>query len=245
MKGSSYRQLRIRLFVHRWLNPVAEVVSKNVFPSARLFGSELIYQAIVHRELARLGIDRPFYPVRSAATYSYLYLLIRICTELPVRSVLELGCGQSTLLLDELSRMKNLEITSLEHDEGWAKRIATQCERVGLERRPLERRRLAGADAEVYDFDAADRRFDVLLVDGPRGTRRNSRRGALAFVESALAEDFIIIFDDAERRGELDTIGETLRHLDRRRIEYSTAMVRSVNSQFVIATPGFRGAVFF
>lgn len=158
MKGSSYRQLRAALFVHRWLNPIAEVVSKNVFPSSRLVSSEMIYQGIMHRELARLEIERPFYPVRSAATSSYLYLLIRICTKLPVRSVLELGCGQSTLLLKELCRVKHLDIISLEHDQDWAKLIGAQCEHVRLNRRPLERRRLAGADTDVYDFDAAERR---------------------------------------------------------------------------------------
>jgi len=245
MKGSSYRQLRGALWLHQWLNPIAEVVSKNVFPSSRLFGNELIYQGIVHRELARLGIERSFYPVRSAATYSYLYLLLRICTELPVQRVLELGCGQSTLLLDELCRLKSFEVVSLEHDETWAKMIGSQCERVELTLAPLTQRRISGSEAEVHEFNPGDRRFDLLLVDGPKGRRRNSRRGALAFIEESLADEFIIIFDDAERRGELDTITETLKLLDAREIPYSTSMVRSVNSQFVIATEGFRPANFF
>jgi predicted RNA methylase len=245
MKGSSYRQLRGALFVHKWLNPVAEAVSKNGFPSSRLYGSEKIFQGIVHRELDRLGIDRPFYPVRSAATYSYLYLLIRICTSLPVRRVLELGCGQSTLLLEALCGDRALDVTSLEHDPEWASMIGGQCEKVVLKQVPLDEREVFDRSAEVYDFDPDGVPFDLLLVDGPKGRRRDSRRGALAFVEGSLADEFLIVFDDAERRGELDTIGETLRLLDERQVDYSTSLVRSVNSQFVIATSAFRSAAFF
>ena len=245
MKGSSYRQLRGLLFVHKWLNPIAEAVSKDAFPSARLYGAERIFQGIVHRELDRLEIDRAFYPVRSAATYSYLYLLIRICTTLPVRRVLELGCGQSTLLLDDLSRDRQLHVTSLEHDPRWASMIGEQCERLALAEAPLVRREVSGRAAETYDFDSGAERFDLLLVDGPKGSKRHSRRGALPFIEDALAEEFIIVFDDAERRGELDTIAETLQRLDARGVDYATALVRSINSQFVIATPAYRAVLSF
>jgi predicted O-methyltransferase YrrM len=246
MKGRSHAELRWRLLLMRWLNPVAEKVSDNAFPSARLHGRELIFQGIVHRELDRLGIDRPFYPVRSAATYSYLYLILRLCTELPVSRVLELGCGQSTLLLDSLARRGGLDVVSLEHDADWAARISRNCERARVVEASLDRRPLFGRDADVYKpaEDVAEP-FDVLLVDGPRGRRRHSRRGALAIVDDALADDFVIVFDDAERRGELDTIAATLKLLDERGTRYATTLVRSVNSQFVIATEGLRAACFF
>lgn len=246
MKGRSHAELRWPLFVMRYLNPVAEAVSHNLFPSARLHGREAVYQGIVHRDLDRLGIDRPLYPVRSAATYSYLYLLLRICTELPVRRVLELGAGQSTLLLDDLAARGDLEITTLEHDADWAARVDTQSNHARIVRCPLARREIRGRHAEAYEpGDAVDGRFDVLLVDGPRGRRRHSRRGALEFIESSLSEEFVIVFDDAERRGELDTISETLKLLDARGTDYSTTLVRSVNSQFVIATQGMRAAAYF
>src|SRR3546814_16016062 len=38
--------------------------------------------------------------------------------------------------------------------------------------------------------------------DGPQGSARNSRWGALEILERSLADEFIVIFDDAERRGE-------------------------------------------
>jgi predicted O-methyltransferase YrrM len=246
MKGRSHAELRWSLLLMRWLNPIAEALSANALPSSRLYGSELVYQGIVHREFDRLEIDRPFYPVRSAASYSYLYLLLRLCSELPVRRVLELGCGQSTLLLDALAQRRQLDVASLEHDGDWARRIGEQCDHLRVIEVPLNRRQVLGREAEVYEPDEAlTGSFDVLLVDGPRGRRRHSRRGALAFIEGALSEEFVIVFDDAERRGELDTIAAALKLLDQRGIRYATSLVRSVNSQFVIATEGMRAARYF
>ncbi|MGK7297377.1 MAG: hypothetical protein ACNS61_16400 [Candidatus Wenzhouxiangella sp. M2_3B_020] len=246
MKGRSHSELRWPLFLMRRVNPLLEAVSDNLFPSARLHGREVLYQGIVHRELARLEIDRPFHPVRSAATYSYLYLLLRICTELPVRRMLELGAGQSTLLLDDLAAGGNLEVTTLEHDSDWAAHVGARCNQARIVHSPLARRRIRGRQAEGYEAaDAAQGPFDVLLVDGPRGQRRHSRRGALEFIDSAMGQEFVIVFDDAERRGELDTIAEALKLLDARGTDYSTTLIRSVNSQFVIATRGMRAAAYF
>ena len=246
MKGRSHRELRWPLFLMRRINPVLEAVSDNLLPSARLHGRETVYQGIVHRELARLGIDRPLYPVRSAATYSYLYLLLRICTELPVRRMLELGAGQSTLVLDDLAARGSLEVTTLEHDSDWAEHVGARCKHARITHAPLVRRRIRGRQAETYDAgEGVVGPFDVLLVDGPRGRRRHSRRAALEFIEGRLGDEFVIVFDDAERRGELDTIAEALKLLDARGTDYSTTLVRSVNSQFVIATRGMRAASFF
>ena len=55
----------------------------------------------------------------------------------------------------------------------------------------------------------------------------------------------MIIFDDAERPGEIDTLSAALRLLDQRGIRYGSHLTRSVNSQFVIATEGFRSALYF
>ena len=246
MKGRSHRELRWQLFLMRRVNPLLEVLSDNLFPSARLHGRETLYQGIVHRELARLEIERPLYPVRSAATYSYLYLLLRICTELPVRRVLELGAGQSTLVLDDLAARGRLEVTTLEHDADWIEQVGARCTHARIVHAPLARRRIGGRQSEAYEAgEAVEGPFDVLLIDGPRGRRRHSRRGALEFIESGLGEEFVIVFDDAERRGELDTIAETLKLLEAHGTDYSTTLVRSVNSQFVIATRGMWAATFF
>lgn len=246
-RADSFRHLRTRLWLRRNLNPIMERGSRLLAPTAWLQGREVVFQGIVHRELDRLGIrDTPFYPLRSAATYSYLYLLLRAAQELPALQVLELGAGQSTVLLDRLAASFPLVCTTLEHDPAWRGRVQSQVSSAVLAA-PLANKSVLGHDAAVYDATvlAPEQAFNVLLVDGPRSSRRRSRWGCLQFIESSLEEEFLIIFDDAERRGELDTIAAALKLLDARGCSYRTNLVRSINSQFLIATPRFQAALSF
>ncbi|MEE4637423.1 MAG: hypothetical protein V2J42_01615 [Wenzhouxiangella sp.] len=246
MRRASYSSLRTRLRVRRLFNPFLEKASLWLAPAASLQARELLYQNIVHRDLDRLGIDLPLYPVRSAATYSYLYLLLRLVQETGPLRILELGAGLSTVLLERLRDPFGLSLTSLEHDEAWVARILKQGA-AGVVHSPLVQRQLQGHKAQVYDSSvlSADSRFNLLLVDGPRRSRRRSRWTALEFIEGRLEQDFAIVFDDAERPGEIDTISAALRLLDQRGVRYGAHLTRSVNSQFVIATEGFQGALYF
>jgi len=246
-QGDSYARLRTRLWLRRVLNPLLERGSRLLTPTAWLQGREIVFQGIVHRELDRLGItDTPLYPLRSAATYSYLYLLLRAAQELGSLRILELGAGQSTVLLDRLTAQFPLAVTTLEHDADWQARIQARVSAPVLHA-PLVLRSHSGHTTHVYDPSviAESEVFDVLLVDGPRSERRRSRWGALQFVDRLAIDDFLILFDDAERPGELQTIAATLQHLDASGRNYRTNLVRSVNSQFLIAGGRLTSALYF
>lgn len=246
MRGRSYSSLRPALFEMRWLNRPLEWWAKYVSVGATLSGREIVFQNLVHRDLERLGIDRPIHAVGGAANYSYLYLLIRACTELPIGRVLELGSGQSTLLLDALAQQRGFDVVSLEGDRDWAERIGTQCTQARVLEAPLVERTLAGASTSMYDPSVFDGKgVDVLLVDGPRKSKRRSRWGALHWLKQMACDDFLLIFDDAERRGELDTIEAALKLLDARNVDYMATRVRSVKTQFVIAGGAMVPAVYF
>ena len=245
MKGSSYDSIRAALRTMRWLERPLDWCSRNLSPASMLHGREVVYQNIVHRELARLGIDRPLYAVGGAANYSYLYLLLRVCTELPVQRVLELGVGQSTLLLDALAERQGFEVLGLEHDADWAERIGRQCTRARVLEAPLHAAEVEGHRCRTYRAPEVDGRFDLVLVDGPRGSRRRSRWGALEWIAQRRAEDFLLIFDDAERGGELDTIEACLKLLDRQGQAYAVWRVRGAKSQFLIAAGRMQAAVHF
>ena len=246
MRDSSYSTLRTRLWVRKLFNPFLEKASFWLAPAASLQAKELLYQNIVHRDLDRLDLNLPVYPVRSAATYSYLYLLLRAVQEIESLRILELGSGLSTVLLEQLRTRFGFQLTSLEHDEHWVDLIRSQ----GVDsivHADLVEREILGYTSRAYDSRVLDagQRFNVLLVDGPRRSRRRSRWTALEYIENWLEEDFMIIFDDAERPGEIDTISAALRLLDQREIVYGSHLTRSVNSQFVIATKGFQAALHF
>lgn len=243
---SSYPRLRGRLWLRRNLNTIAERGSRLLSPTAWLQGREIVYQNLVHRELDRLEIRDAFYPLRSAATYSYLYLLLRTVQELGGLRILELGAGQSTLLLGRLAERFPLQCTTLEHDSHWVQHIGSRVGQPVLHA-PLIRRTILDHASDVHDPGVLEpgQRFNVLLVDGPRSSRRRSRWGSLEFIESWLEPEFLILFDDAERRGELQTIGAALKLLDSRGCQYGTHLTRSINSQFLVATERFQAALYF
>jgi len=68
--------------------------------------------------------------------------------------------------------------------------------------------------SQVGDLSPAGHSFDLAVVDGPLGRRRRSRWASLDLLETALGSDFVVIFDDAERPGEQDTIKEFAKRFD-------------------------------
>jgi len=200
--------------------------------------AELFYQRLFDSAVARSGLAvPPLYPVGSAANSGLLYLLFRLAEEFPGLAWLELGAGQSSLLLDALARAGRVaSTTTLEHDADWAARIGGRIAHEVLVA-PLRPARLHGIDTQVYDV-ALGRRFDLVLVDGPVGTPDHSRWGALAVLDRHLADEFVVVFDDAERPGERQTIERflTLRQ------ETGHVFVHAMKSQCVVFTPKYRAA---
>lgn len=88
---------------------------------------EAVYQHIFERDLSSIGADGVrFYPVGSAANYGLLYVLLRAALDYPIKEVLELGAGQTSILFDLLVRKSVLKsrVRTLEHDQGWAYRVS-------------------------------------------------------------------------------------------------------------------------
>lgn len=207
---------------------------------------ELLFERLFSNALPRLKIEHRYFPHRNAANYSLLYLILRVITELPVRRVLELGCGQTTLLLDDLARVRDLEITTVEHDAAWAARMQKQV-RHSIIQAPLTLRDVHDTPCQTYDLAPAalGGPMDLIVVDGPVSQRRRSRWGTLEYLDPLLGRDFILLFDDAERRGDQDTIEATLRHLNARGAEIACAVTRARKSQFLIAGGAFREAAYY
>lgn len=201
-----------------------------------LRSNELLYERMFSNALPRFRVENRFYPVKSAATYSLLYLILRVVTELPVKSIVELGAGQTTLLLDALKLEFGLDVVTLEHSHEWAAKIGGQVESE-IQTLPLVEKTVFEHRSEVYDFSCTDlpNKIDLLIVDGPAGRRHRSRWGCLEFIKQLLSDDFIIIFDDAQRKGEIETIEGALRLLDARGQVYSVGITESVSSQCLIA----------
>ena len=234
---------RLRLF--KWFGPPCLSLARAIQHPAAMYGQELLYERLFANALTRLGLENRYYATGGAASFSLLYLLLRTVTELPVRRVVEFGCGQSSLLLDALQQLRPIEITTLEHDREWAQHIQQQV-KYDITCADLVERVVRGRRISTYDTDAGlDTPPDLLLVDGPHASPKYSRWGMLQWVERELGEDFLILFDDANRRGEIDTIEETLHLLRAQGRTFRTRFYYSVKWQFVIADGKFIPATFF
>lgn len=207
---------------------------------------ELLYERLFSNALPGLGITSRYFPLKSAANYSLLYLILRTVTELPIRRVLELGCGQSTLLLDDLACVRDLQIVTLEHNPEWAARMQARV-RHRIHCFPLVSRAIRGVPTSTYDTSmqvfAAPQ--DLVIVDGPVGIATHSRWGVLEYLEALVGTDFVVIFDDVERAGEQQTIAAALDLWDSKGITYAVAFTRALKSQCVIAAGAFAEARYY
>ena len=170
---------------------------------------EPTYQHLFLRELTRLGLEDKYTPVQSAANYSLLFTLLSSVLRAQPANVLELGCGETTLLLDALRRSGAWrgKLTSLEHDSFWHKEMSAVVE-TEIIHAPLTSRTICGKQTDSYDLSALAKplgRYDLVLVDGPNGVPRWSRLACLEFIPEHLAPEFLVILDDYERPGEKDT----------------------------------------
>lgn len=177
----------------------------------------------------KTGNAPAFFPTAGAANYSLLYTLFRCLTELPVGRTLELGMGQSTLMLNALG----VDAVSVDHEKPWVERMTARVKHDCVHA-PLVAREVHGHDTQCYDFPPSH--FDMVLVDGPQGTPRRSRWGALDLLDQCLGDQFIVIFDDAARKGEQDTVRAFLngRNADVHLIHGSDAQVIAYTPKFSV-----------
>jgi predicted O-methyltransferase YrrM len=213
---------------------------------------EVVYRELFLRDLSRLGLEDLYYPVGSAANHSLLYLIARSFIELPIRNALEMGAGQSSILLSQLNERlkKEATITTVEHDPLWAERIQSQVtHRVNVA--PLVPKSINGHNIYHYGgeyFDPAVL-YDFVLVDGPPAHGKEdmalNRLGALELFRKNLAENFVIIVDDAERRGEDMLVGAIRQQLKGDGRDFKEAAIMAAKQQHIFAAGRFLGAVFF
>lgn len=163
--------------------------------------SRLALDAILRQE----GVNVALHPGGWAASASLLLTVARIVTELPITKVLELGCGQTTIMLAELARVREFALTTIEHDDKW---------RDLIEKRSGHHIELASLAGDGYGHDMSygyvlndlPGPFDLIIVDGPPGSGdKHSRCGCLGLIERHMSNPGIAVVDDTHRRGERRT----------------------------------------
>ena len=167
-----------------------------------------------------------------AANYSFIYLLFRILDKMEPRNILEFGLGQTTKLTTQYIAYKNSKayLNVCEHSRDWIQIYQPELpkhEHIRINHLELEyfeyRRKKNDKYAGLLEL-VGDRKFDLIIVDGPVGGGKNLPRSNVVDLigHGNLAEDFVIIFDDAERVGEKNTIRKTQAALRKKSIAFQT-----------------------
>jgi hypothetical protein len=210
---------------------------------------QMYFQAFLDLKCS-LGISIPFFPFGWAANSSLLYVLARSLHSLHISSVCELGAGQTTLLFDAVAATRTLTVDSFEQGEFWVEHLSARLQnpdRVRVHHSELREQTVRGQITRFYDLSSrlTKKSFNLVLVDGPFGEKRRSRWGSLIILEHHLADDFLVIFDDADRIGEADTCVEAIKLLQAKSVTFHTGIIEGAKSQFLIASESMRSACFF
>ena len=204
---------------------------------------ELTFQNIFDNQCRAHGLVNDFYPVGAAANYGLMYLLFRVFDELEIKRVVEFGSGQTTLLIDRIKKDATSHVC-YEHDPQWHALLAARLLRCDYRLRALEEATFGARRAYWYS-GVELQNFDLLLVDGPIGVDRFSRFGCVDIIRSQTAADFLIVFDDCQRKGEQDTVAYVVDMLRDAGRTFRVNQLIASRTQTVIAGGRFVGATYY
>ena len=160
-----------------------------------------------------------------AANYSFIYMLYRILDNAKPQNILEMGMGQTSRLTSQYVAYCNpkAKLDIIENDAGW---IATyqpqlaQNEHIKVHQRDLELFTYDKTECRKYknlNEIVSNTKYDLIIIDGPWGAEQKlPRSNVLDLIKNHnLADDFTIIFDDAERKGEQNTTTQAIKLLEK------------------------------
>ena len=189
-----------------------------------------------------LDIKVPLFPDGYSGNASFLYTILKLVHLGRPKLILELGSGQSTLLLNKLQGIKNhtFQISSVEHSKNWYEILAPQLNKGNhnYHLAPL----IEGHEFKnkYYDLPAdilQNYKYDFIIIDGPpRGMA--FRSDILYYIKEydLLASDFILLIDDTEKETEKKTCQEFQNYFKEKSINYSCSTILGRKHQKLYVT---------
>jgi hypothetical protein len=192
-------------------------------------------------------IRRTFNPGRWAMGFPGLYILYRILSEARPERILELGLGESSRLTHQYRTFyPDTQLTIVEQDCAWRDTFCRTVFDVGDAVRvlPLKTTGCGRSLHHAYEGLLAaveGEPYDLVVIDGPWGSRRKSRDQIVELIDAGgLAGRFVLLFDDAERRGEKETIRRTEAALKKLGKPYVKGFYRGAKESCVICSADYR-----
>ena len=163
-------------------------------------------------------------------------------------SILELGLGESTKFIATYGQhyIKLKNHTVVEHDNEWISIFQqnfqitsfTKILQFDLEEKQINNFKstsYSGLEKEITE------KFDLYIIDGPFGSDRFSRHNIVDLAMNFNTEDeFIILMDDCDRKGEMDTVNDLIKILNKKNIKFYTRKYIGLKGQFLIVTEKYK-----
>jgi hypothetical protein len=195
-----------------FIEKVRRVIKKMSLPftySNNLQIKELLYfQALINL----LPVKMDIHPFGGSANAGLLYFLGRFSKEFTDLNILELGMGQTTLLLNSFSLNQKNHI-AYDDNEFWVQNIKTKLmynETSKLNFKNLEQVVVNKNNTNFYkdlNDEMKDQYIDLVIVDGPKGSKKLSRSGIIPLLVKKFTsqDNLVVIFDDTHRRPEFES----------------------------------------
>lgn len=227
---------------------------KKWFHDIRLQNNELLWTAVYHD--TKQGIPwmvglPSISPGRWAVGYNYLYVMSRILNDIHPKSILEFGLGVSTSLISAYVKyFEDIAVRHMviEHDNDWI-RFYTNSHEMSKHTKVLLHEIEWCDDFQDYarykdlQKSIGSKKFEVISIDAPFGTTRggiSNRADIIEFLPDILERDFAIVYDDANREGEKNTISKICDILQSSGIEYMVKSYEGISDCVVIASKGYK-----
>jgi hypothetical protein len=185
---------------------------------------------------------------RWAGNYPFFYVLNRILNDMKPKSILEFGLGESTKFIS--AYLDNYLIDTkhivIEQDENW-KHIFLKnfkpSKHIQIIVCPIEKLSIKGFEINSYQGinQMITEKFDLYIIDGPYGSPHYSRYDIVTITANFDVQDeFIILLDDYNRKGEQETFEDLLQLFRKKNIKTYHQSYSGNKSVMVIATEKYK-----
>ena len=210
---------------------------------------EILYSEFFHD----ISKDSDWYKYKNispsgwAINYKGLWVIYNILTKTNPHNILEFGLGQSSKLIHQYADFfPGITATTYEHDKNWASFFLKDVDEkylVNIYYTEIEKTKYNGFETLSYKNNCKELnndKFDFILVDGPFGSDHYSRSQILHIIPDCLNKSFCILIDDAERKGEQETIDALCRIFDDNHIDYCFTLFCSTKSIALFCSTDFQ-----
>lgn len=147
-----------------------------------------------------------------AVDEGYMYSMINILNTHRFVNILDLGCGQTTMVFVQYVRHANGKLYTIESDPKWADILTNEYSNVDIFNYIHFYKSFVDESSHyiglIRDLIRSDDKFDFISVDGPLGynCKRMARTNIIEIISNGLlADKFVIMFHDTNRSQDNNT----------------------------------------